>query len=77
MHGKGNWVRPASAFFVAATMGLMAWGILGGQLLPESPGVTVPRATLGGVPALVAPNTPQPVQRVRWCDEGLGRNDAQ
>lgn len=72
MYGKGNWLRPVSAFFVAATMGLVAWGILGGPRISESPEVTVP----GGAPALVAPNTTQPVPSGRWCDEGLGCNDA-
>ena len=77
MHGKRLWLRPVSAFFVAATMGLLAWGILGGGLTPGTPVLLAPPDPTGTAPALMAPNTTQVAQSVRWCDEGLGCSDSQ
>ena len=76
MHGKRLWLRPVSAFFVAATMGLLAWGILGGGLTPGTRDSVVRREPTGAPPAVMVPSTIPSADSGRWCDEGLGCNDA-
>ena len=76
MHGKRLWLRPVSAFFVAATMGLLAWGILGDGLTPGTPVSVAPPDPTGTPPALMAPSANPSTASGRWCDEGLGCNDA-
>jgi hypothetical protein len=76
MHEKMFLLRATYMFFALPTLGLLVWGFLGGDLTPGTSFSVAPRDRTGTSPTLESSGGIRQAESGRWCDEGLGCNDA-
>jgi hypothetical protein len=70
------WLRAAYMFLALPALGLLGWGVLGGGLTTGTAVSVATRDPAGSAPAMVSASEIRMAESGRWCDEGLGCNDA-
>jgi hypothetical protein len=73
---KRFWLRVTYIFLALPAMGLLGWGILVGELPPGTPFSVARRDPAGSALAMGSTREIRLADSGRWCDEGLGCNDA-